>query len=214
MTPTSIAIQGVPLARPIPGLRTAATRQRACRGARINRLCVQRHDIRMSKIRGNDCADERDSQQASVDRHGCCPRQALARRLVTRRGGARGVPCVPHVFFTGRISFGLLRLHCRCKGAPHTAELSTTEYDSRPLEGTARLDCWRDGRRTRGHSHWRWPCGPGVCGSAGLTAATSARHSAIARVRRHDRSVWDSAARVAGACASDLRRDVGSVGRT
>ena len=91
----------------------------------------------MSKIRGNDCADERDSQQASVGRHGFCPRQALARRLVTRRGGARGVPCVPHVFFTGRISIGLLRLHCRCGGAPHTAELSTTEYDSRPLEGTA-----------------------------------------------------------------------------
>jgi hypothetical protein len=43
-------------------------------------------------MRGNDCADERDSQQASVDRHGFCPRQALARRLVTRRGGARGVP--------------------------------------------------------------------------------------------------------------------------
>ena len=176
----------------------------------------------MSKIRGNDCADERDSQQASVDRHGFCPRQALARRLVTRRSGARGVPCQ-----------GAFRLGCFVcivvAAATHTAEVSTTEYDSRPLEGTAprdpclskrcnnigesqpnadshaRLDCWRDGRRTRGHSHWRWPCGPGVCGSAGLTAATTARHSATARVRRHYRPVWDSTAGVAGAGTSDPR---------
>ena len=38
----------------------------------------------------------------------------------------------------------------------------------------AHLDCWCDGRRTREHSHRSWPCGPGVCGSAGLTAATEA----------------------------------------
>ena len=93
----------------------------------------------------------------------------------------------------------LQRRHTRrsCQQPSTTRDLSMGQQ--------ARLDCWCDGRRTRGHSHWRWPRGPGVCGSAGLTAATSARHSATARVRRHHRSVWDSTAGVAGAGTSDTR---------